>query len=342
MIFVTVRTVYQVCIINARDLLSWQKILAQGFTSATELLKFLEIPEDQASILAEKQFATRVPLSFAQRMQKGNRNDPLLLQILALDKELIEVDGYNNDPLTEISRIPVQGLIHKYHGRVLLTVTGVCAVNCRFCFRRHFPYQSNNPGRKGWKKICEYIAQDHSIHEVILSGGDPLLASDSTLNELISELELIPHVQTLRIHTRIPVVFPERIDQGLIKLLTATKLQKVIVLHCNHPQELNDEIALVCKQLHQAGCVLLNQSVLLSGINDDAHCLATLSQKLFSYGVLPYYLHLLDKVAGAAHYDIPLEKAQLLYKELQNLLPGYLLPRLARDEAGKKSKTLVN
>lgn len=321
--------------------LSWQKILAQGFTSASDLLSFLELPMDNGSLSAEKQFSSRIPLGFARRMQKGNPNDPLLLQVLAVKEELDDNEGYTSDPLTELSTIPLNGLIHKYHGRVLLTLTGVCAVNCRYCFRRHFPYKGNNPGRSGWKEICHYIANDTSITEVILSGGDPLLASDVVLAELIQQLELIAHVHTLRIHTRIPVVFPERIDKGLLALLAATRFRKVIVLHCNHPQELDEHVQQACSDLQQSDCFLLNQAVLLAGINDNAAILAALSQSLFAYGVMPYYLHVLDKVKGAAHFDMPFTKAQAIYQQLQSLLPGYLLPRLAREEPGKSSKTLL-
>lgn len=336
-----VRTVYQVCPINARTLLSWQKILAQGFSTSNDLLRFLELPLFTGTNEAEKQFASRIPLGFAKRMQKGNPNDPLLLQVLAKKEELTSSSDYLLDPLSELKANPVKGLIHKYHGRVLLTLTGACAVNCRYCFRRHFPYQENNPGRGGWKNSIDYITNDASITEVILSGGDPLLASDVVLLELIKQLETIPHLHTLRIHTRIPVVLPERIDSEFLSVIGATRLNKVIVLHSNHAQELNEEVRQACHQLRMAGCHLLNQSVLLAGINDDARALADLSLRLFSIGVLPYYLHLLDKVAGAAHFDLPLSKAQTLYKQLQALVPGYLLPRLAREEPGLLSKTLL-
>ncbi len=320
--------------------LSWQKILAQGFTSHSDLLSFLELPLNNGSLVAEKQFSTRVPLGFANRMQKQNSSDPLLLQVLATDEELEIKEGYSTDPLIELKTNPLKGLIHKYHGRVLLTLTGVCAVNCRFCFRRHFPYQDNNPGRNGWKDICQYILEDESITEVILSGGDPLLASNLVLSELIQQLEAIPQLHTLRIHTRIPIVLPERIDQELIQILAESRLKKVIVLHCNHPQELDESVLQACKELSLVGH-LLNQTVLLSGINDDAQVLATLSQSLFAYGVMPYYLHVLDKIQGAAHFDLAFTEAQNIYNKLQSLLPGYLLPRMVREEAGKSSKTIL-
>lgn len=320
--------------------LSWQKKLAQGFSSASELLTFLELPE-QATSLAEQQFPSRIPLGFARRMQKANLSDPLLLQVLALDRELSDTAGYVLDPLAEAKSNVQKGIIHKYHGRVLLTLTGVCAVNCRYCFRRHFPYQANNPGRGGWKDSVDYIAKDSSITEVILSGGDPLLASDAILAELIALLQAIPHVHTLRIHTRIPIVFPERINDALLSILTQCRLKKVIVMHCNHAQELDETVHKASAALKKAGCHLLNQSVLLAGINDNASTLADLSQALFAYDILPYYLHLLDKVQGAALFDLPFERAQAIYQALQTLLPGYLVPRLAREEPGRLHKTIL-
>lgn len=319
----------------------WQKNLAEGFSSATELLSFLNLPISLASSLAEKQFKTRVPRSFASRMQPGNPADPLLLQVLAADEELEITEGFGSDPLAEETANHLPGLIHKYHGRVLLTVAGACAVNCRYCFRRHFPYQKNNPGRAGWQPVLDYIASDPAIHEVILSGGDPLLATDTVLEPLLKQLAVIPHLQTLRFHTRIPVVLPERVNEQFITLLAENRLQKVIVLHSNHAQELDSNVFRVCKTLRDAGCHLLNQSVLLAGVNDNAHILAELSERLFAGGVLPYYLHMLDKVQGAAHFDISVEHALDIFQTLQSLLPGYLVPRLVREEAGKKNKTLL-
>ena len=319
----------------------WQKKLAQGFSSAAELLKFLQLPVTLADDLAQKQFKTRVPRGFAARMQPGNRYDPLLLQVLPVSDELNITDGFISDPLVEAAVIPLSGLIHKYHGRVLLTVAGACAVNCRYCFRRHFPYQENNPGRGGWQQALDYISNDSCIHEVILSGGDPLLAKDNVLAALFTQLAEIPHLHTLRIHTRIPIVLPERINESFINLMTVNRLHKVVVLHSNHPQELDANVSEACAALRAAGCHLLNQSVLLAGINDNVTILAALSERLFACGVLPYYLHLLDKVQGAAHFDVPLNDAVAIFRQLQGLLPGYLVPRLAREDAGKQSKTLI-
>ncbi|SNV29949.1 EF-P beta-lysylation protein EpmB [Legionella spiritensis] len=320
---------------------SWQKILAQGFASTDELLKYLDLPADPACAAAERQFRTRVPRGFAARMQPGDPCDPLLLQVLAVRAELQDVSGYESDPLQEGKANRVQGLIHKYPGRVLLTATGVCAINCRYCFRRHFPYHDNNPGREGWRVALDYIRDNPSIHEVILSGGDPLLASDRMLSELTAALSDIAHVRTIRFHTRIPVVLPERINSSFLALLRQIPLRKVVVIHCNHAREIDNSVRDVCLALVETGCHLLNQSVLLKGVNDDADVLAELSEALFDCRILPYYLHLLDKVAGAAHFDVPKERALAIYRRLQTLLPGYLVPKLAREEPGKHHKTLM-
>lgn len=324
-----------------RDDLSWQKILAEGFKSVNELLEYLSLPLELGSQQAEQFFKTRVPRGFAARMQPQNPNDPLLLQILAKPDELLVADGYNKDPLIEKDKNILKGLIHKYHGRVLLTLTGVCAVNCRYCFRRHFPYKDNNPGSLGWQNVLDYIRKDSTIEEVIFSGGDPLLASDEILAEIIDQLELIPHVKTLRIHTRIPIVLPERITASFLSILKESRLNKLIVVHANHAQELNDDVAVVAKKLSKAECLLLNQSVLLTGVNDNADVLVALSKRLFELKIMPYYLHVLDKVAGAAHFDMPLQKALSLHQAMQANLPGYLVPRLVKESPGEKSKTLL-
>lgn len=320
---------------------SWQKILAQGYANASDLLAFLKLPVDLAHESAEQQFKTRVPRAFADLMEVGNANDPLLMQVLAARDELEEIPGFAQDPLGEKETNRVKGLLHKYHGRVLLTISSACAINCRYCFRRHFPYENNNPGREGWRAVVEYIKNDPSIKEVIFSGGDPLLASDKVIFELCAQLEEIPHVKIVRFHSRMPVVLPERIDASFIQHLSAISLQKVMVLHANHPNEIDPRVETACRSLRDAGCQLLNQSVLLRNVNDDEFILKELSERLFNCGVLPYYLHLLDKILGAAHFDLPLEKAISIHEKLQALLPGYLVPRLAREEAGKPNKTLV-
>jgi EF-P beta-lysylation protein EpmB len=320
---------------------SWQQHLADGFASAQELLAYLQLPSTLASPLAEKQFRTRVPRGFAARMTPGNPHDPLLLQVLATPDELQGTMHFSKDPLAEAMVTPHKGLLHKYQGRVLFIMTGSCAIHCRYCFRRHFPYQEHNPGRAGWASSLAYIAQHKDIHEVILSGGDPLLVKDNWLAELLTDLAAIPHLRTVRFHTRIPVVLPERITPSLLRILEACPLRKVIVLHSNHPQELDDNVLRACEALAKASCHLLNQSVLLARVNDDVDVLAHLSERLFTCGVLPYYLHVLDKVEGAGHFDLPLPRALQIFRDLQARLPGYLVPRLAREDAGKTQKTLL-
>lgn len=319
----------------------WQSSLAQGFNSAKALLHYLELPSSLAEPLAEQTFKTRVPRGFADRMQRGDPNDPLLLQVLAVAEELVLSQAYSSDPLMENEVNLIPGLIHKYTHRVLLTVTGACAINCRYCFRRHFPYHMNNPGQAGWDVAMAYIQNDPNINEVILSGGDPLLTNDTHLAQLLEKVTLIPHIKTIRIHTRIPIVLPERINDALRLQLNKIKLNKVIVLHCNHPQELDSNVKKACYHLREAGCHLLNQSVFLKGINDQVDVLSALSERLFEYGVLPYYLHVLDKVQGAAHFDSEIEEVLKVYRALQAVLPGYLVPRLTKEEPGKKHKTLL-
>lgn len=320
--------------------MSWQKILAEGFASSQDLLQFLHLPENIALTEPSVRFKTRVPRSFAERMEQGNPQDPLLLQVLAQKSELDTSPHYTADPLHEKEYNAIPGLIHKYKGRVLLTLTGTCAIHCRYCFRQHFPYNENNPGRQGFKSMTQYIHDHPSIHEVILSGGDPMLAKDISFNLLLNQLEAIPHVKTLRIHTRVPIVLPERLTQDWLNRLKASPLKKVMVLHTNHPNELSSPVQQACHALKEAGFHLLNQAVLLKGVNDQVDTLVHLSQRLFDFGIMPYYLHLLDKVQGAEHFDLPLQTSLALYRAIQAHLPGYLVPKLAKEEAGQPHKTL--
>lgn len=320
---------------------SWQEALSDLITDPKELLALLELDTAllPAAELAAQSFPLKVPRGYLARMQKGNPDDPLLQQILPLGLELSTLwAGYDTDPLQESRANPIPGLLHKYHGRVLITLTSACAIHCRYCFRRHFPYKENNPGKSGWEKIFAYIKHDTSISEVILSGGDPLAVSDALLKNFSDELSLISHVNILRLHTRFPVVLPERITAELLQWLTQLKLTPVIVLHVNHPNEINAPVRDALLILRQAGIQVLNQAVLLKGINDSAETLIALSQTLFSAGVLPYYLHRLDKVQGAAHFDVDLARAQELHAAIRNKLPGYLVPRLAWEEPGGQSK----
>ena len=321
----------------------WQTSLVQAITDPAELLSLLELDASllEAAISATKLFPLQVPRGFVARMQKGNVDDPLLQQILPIGAELIETAGYSNDPLQEAKVNPIPGLLHKYHGRVLLTLVGTCGVNCRFCFRREFPYGENNPGTEGWDRALNYIAQQASIDEVILSGGDPLVANDKMLHSLSEKLSLIPHLKRLRIHSRMPVVMPERITPEFIGWISQIKLKPVLVIHCNHPQEINQAVKDAMSALAAAGVVLLNQSVLLKGINDSAETLIELSETLFSCGVQPYYLHVLDKVQGSAHFDMPLEQAQKLHWEVSQQLSGYMVPKLVYEKPGAPAKVSV-
>jgi L-lysine 2,3-aminomutase len=320
---------------------SWQDELSQLVRSPEELFARLNLDSQllPAAINAAKAFPVRATESYLARIKPGDPNDPLLRQILPLDAELISPIDYSPDPLHELSANPVPGLVHKYAGRVLLVASGACAINCRYCFRRHFPYEANNPGREEWQAALDYIRADSSLEEVILSGGDPLAVSDRQFAWLLQQLDAIPHVTRLRIHSRLPIVLPSRISAEWLEILQASRLQKVLVIHANHPQELDDSVHEALTRLAKAGVLLLNQSVLLAGVNDDASVLAQLSRQLLAFGVLPYYLHLLDKVAGAAHFAVPDEKAQLIQQTLMQTLPGYLVPRMVREIAGALSKT---
>lgn len=321
----------------------WQAELARAVKDPAELLRMLELGDEllpQARRAAEL-FALRVPRGFIARMRKGDAHDPLLLQVLPLGRELETSPDFSTDPVGDLAAMTVPGVLHKYHGRVLLVLTGACAVHCRYCFRRHFPYSEANPATDHWSAALDYIRADESIHEVILSGGDPLALSDARLAELVAQLDTIPHLQRLRIHTRVPVVLPERVDAALLQWLTATRLAVVMVLHVNHARELDATTHTAFAALERTGVRLYNQAVLLHGINDNAQALVDLSEALFAARVTPYYLHLLDRVSGAAHFEISEVRARTLMDEIHTRLPGYLVPRLVREEAAAPYKTPV-
>lgn len=322
---------------------AWVAAMRQAFTQPQALLDYLQLDASllPAAHAAAQEFPLRVPRAYAARMRQADPNDPLLLQVLPVAAELQQVPGYVADPVGDMPASRGAGVLHKYHGRALLVTTGACGINCRFCFRRHFPYAEHSSHRSQWDAALALIEADTSIREVILSGGDPLTLSDSKLAALVQRLDAITHLQRLRIHSRQPVVVPERVDAQLLEWLRATRLQTVLVLHCNHAQELGPELTDALKQLRDAGVTLLNQSVLLRGVNDSLSAQCDLAQALFAAGVLPYYLHVLDKVAGAAHFDLPLAQAQQLHRDMAARLPGYLLPRLVRELPGQPNKTLV-
>ena len=319
----------------------WQAELAGAITDPAELLELLGLSPEwlSAARAASRQFPLRVPRGFVARMRRGDPHDPLLRQVLPLAEEMVLVEGYSADPVGDGAAMTTPGVLQKYAGRALLTATGACAVHCRYCFRRHFPYSEANAAADHWSAALAGIAADTSLREVILSGGDPLALSDRRLGEFIEALAPLAHIERLRLHTRLPVVLPERATPGLVRLLENARPKTVVVLHVNHPAEINNEVRSACARLIDSGAMLLNQSVLLRGVNDNAETLADLSEVLFATGVLPYYLHQLDRVAGAAHFEVSDDRARVLHTELQARLPGYLVPRLVREVAGASGKT---
>jgi EF-P beta-lysylation protein EpmB len=319
----------------------WQLLLAQAVSDPQTLLKTLQLDPDllEPAKLAASGFRLRVPHGYVSRMHPGDPDDPLLRQVLPTGNELVTGNGYSSDPLGEQSAMRLPGLLHKYHGRILLTLTGACAIHCRYCFRRHYAYSENNPLNAHWHNSLDYIRQHPDVKEVIMSGGDPLSLPDSRLADLIAGLESIPHVRILRIHSRMPVVLPERIDTGLISWIETTRLKTVLVIHSNHANEIDHAVATAMAELRHSGVTLLNQSVLLRGVNDSSEALIDLSERLFSVGVLPYYLHQLDRVQGATHFEVDDRAARALFADMRRRLPGYLLPRLVREHPGAMAKT---
>jgi L-lysine 2,3-aminomutase len=323
--------------------LNWQQQLAEAFTSIEDLCDYLTLSPADLSIsqAASKNFPLRVPLSFAASMEKGNPEDPLLRQVLPIHDECRIYPNYSDDPVGDIGAVVVPGLLHKYSGRVLLVNTGSCAINCRYCFRRNFPYNELQLSKQQESGAIEHIKSDPTITEVILSGGDPLLLSDARISQLIGQLEAIGHIKRIRIHSRLPVVLPARITDELAKILALCSKQIVLVVHANHANELNGRAATAFKLLKNKGIALLNQSVLLKGVNDDATTLCELSEKLFVHGITPYYLHLLDKATGTGHFEVSEHEAKLLIKQVQDGLPGYLVPKLVKETTGSLSKQYV-
>lgn len=321
---------------------NWQSQLSDLITDPFELLDQLEICSDallSGAILASKSFKLRVPRAFVGKMRKGDPLDPLLLQVLPHHLELEEHPEFVTDPLGEEAANQLPGVLHKYQSRFLLTLTGACAVHCRYCFRRHFPYHENLPKQDDWPQIKAYIEQNPHINEVILSGGDPLTLSNRKLKLWIERLESLQQVKILRIHSRVPVVIPQRLDTELLEILKSTRLRIIMVIHANHAAELDDQTCAYLEKLSQHGITALNQAVLLKGVNDDAQTLIELSQRLFDARVMPYYLHVLDKVKGAQHFDLSGSKIDEIYHNILAGLPGYLVPKLVREIAGEKNKT---
>lgn len=320
----------------------WLGELKTAVRDPQELLHRLQLNESDFSIdlSARKLFPLFVPENFIAKMEVGNPQDPLFLQVMCRHEEFLKVEGFTTDPLEE-QHFPVANILHKYHNRVLFMLKNSCAINCRYCFRRHFPYENNPSNEQTWTQAVEYIAQRNEIEEVIFSGGDPLMAKDNEWERVLNKLSLIPHLQRIRIHSRLPVVMPSRITTKFCQLMSDFPLQKVLVTHINHSNEIDDQLAHAMKKLRSAEVSLLNQSVLLKGVNDDAKVLKILSDKLFAVGIQPYYLHLLDKVAGASHFYINDVRAVEIYHQLQAISSGFLVPKLAREVAGEQNKRLI-
>jgi len=315
---------------------SWQQSLKTALSGkgSERLDKHPQYNPDAARL-----FAPVISPQMDQQIDWTDDNDPLLRQFIPAKDELIDATSLSHDPVGDVAATQATGVIHKYHGRVLLIASGSCAVNCRYCFRRHFAYGQQYAPRHNWQAAINYLAGDNSIHEVILSGGDPLTLQDDTLQGLTTQLEDIHHIKTLRFHSRIPVVMPERIDQSWQQWTRKLSLNKVMVLHINHAGELSPAAGHAIVQLRQAGFTLLNQSVLLKGVNDSAQALAELSHALFRHRIMPYYLHQFDRVSNAGHFEVPQNQAQDIYQQLRQLLPGYLLPKWVQEIPGELAKT---
>jgi len=321
----------------------WQDELSHAIKNPALLLQMLGLENRLQAIDAEslKNFPLRVTQSYINKMHYGDASDPLLRQVFPLIDENIEVEGFSADPVGDHLAISSPGILHKYQGRALLLTTGACAIHCRYCFRRHFPYSESNPLASQWQQSIAALQSDDSIREVIFSGGDPLALTDKKLASMVEDLQNIPHIKRLRIHTRLPLVLPKRVNQSLLKWISNSRFRVVMVIHANHANEIDLETAEALTKLRHAGCELLNQAVLLRGINDDADSLIDLSERLSEVQVLPYYLHLLDKVQGANHFDVDEKKGIALIAEIRRQLPGYLVPRLVREQQGEASKTVI-
>lgn len=318
----------------------WQQALREAVRDPRELLDLLGLDRlaPRLSDEAMVQFPLRVPRGFVARMRRGDPRDPLLRQVLPLDDEMRPMPGFGLDAVGDGAAKTAPGVIQKYRGRALLVATGSCAIHCRYCFRRHFPYAEETAARDGWRDAVDLIRQDASIEEVLLSGGDPLSLSNGKLAELTGALADIPHLRRLRIHSRLPIVVPERVDDGLMGWLSTLPWPVTLVVHANHANEFDGTVDAALGRLRAAGVHLLNQAVLLRGVNDSVDALAALSERGFAAGVLPYYLHQLDRVAGVAHFEVDDAHARALHAGLAARLSGYLVPRLVREIPGDTGK----
>ncbi|WP_238388902.1 EF-P beta-lysylation protein EpmB [Roseimaritima ulvae] len=321
--------------------MGWRQAMRRAIRDPKELCRRLELPVSLGNSGAAEAFPVFVPLEFLSRMRVGDPSDPLLRQVLAAEPETHSPAGFVSDPLDEQKASPLPGLLHKYHGRALLVTTGACAVHCRYCFRRHFPYQSVPKSAAAWAPAVSHIQADSSIEEVLLSGGDPLTLVDSLLGQLVHSLDAIPHIRRLRFHTRLPIVIPQRVTDQLLELLTELRATPWMVVHCNHVAELDEATLAALGRLIDAGIPVLNQAVLLRGVNDSVEALEQLSLRLVDHRVQPYYLHQLDRVQGAAHFEVSEAEGRRLIAELRTRLPGYAMPQYVRELPGEASKMPV-
>jgi EF-P beta-lysylation protein EpmB len=320
---------------------TWQQQMKWAIRDLDSLRERLNLPPD-ASLGAEaaSQFPVFVPLPLLSRMKPGDLNDPLLRQVLPVRSEDDSPSGFSLDPLGEQEATMAPGMLKKYAGRVLLVTTGACAVHCRYCFRKHFPYDESPTSPTQWEPAIAQIAADDSIEEVILSGGDPLTIVDQQLETLIGRLNQVGHLKRLRIHTRLPIMIPQRVTERLVDLFGQSSLQPIVVIHANHANELDDSVAAALKKLLNGGATMLNQTVLLRGINDEAKTLIELSQRLLQCRVLPYYLHQLDPVIGTSHFEVSKERGVELIEQMRAALPGYAVPRYVKELSGEPNKTV--
>lgn len=322
---------------------SWRKQFQAAIRDPVELVEHLGLPNSliESARAASRDFPLFAPWNYVGRMRIGDPSDPLLRQVLPIHDETRIVAGFSDDPVGDGDAKKQPGLIQKYRGRVLLIVTGTCAVHCRYCFRRHYPYESEPKSTDAWQPALKQIAADPSVHEVILSGGDPLSLSDARLRSLVTELADMPHLRRLRIHTRLPIVIPDRVTEDMLDWLTSSNMQPFFVLHANHANELSDEVLGQIGRIRQRGVTLLNQAVLLAGVNDTVESLVALSEQLSDNGVLPYYLNQLDRVQGAEHFEVPETRGRQLVEQLRTRLPGYAVPRYVREIAGEANKVVL-
>lgn len=323
---------------------SWQTQLRSAVRDAHELCRRLGLPAELAddATAGAREFPLFVPPAYLARIRRGDPHDPLLRQVLPLAGEIQEVAGFTRDPVDDRGATLQPGVLQKYAGRALLITTGACAVHCRYCFRRHFPYEEAPHSEAAWGAALGAIAADHSVHEVILSGGDPLMLRDDRLARLVARIAGIGHVVRLRVHTRLPVMIPARVTDELIAWLTGTRLTPVMVIHANHARELDDAVAECLAPLRRAGVLVLNQAVLLRGVNDSLPALAALSERLVALGVIPYYLHQLDRVAGAAHFEVPIDQGRELVRQLRAQVPGYMVPQFVKEIPVEPNKTVLS